>query len=517
MIRTTYLFSLALICCCLTTPASGIRVVDWTKQTVTIERQVRINPPGAADSRYSYVSFDVPPRAVRIQIRYEYERANGANTIDIGLLDSRSTDSDNPTQGFRGWSGGRRPEFFVSRNEATPGYVPGEIGAGTWRIILGLYRVSAGMDISFKIEIQTEENEASVEIPESQTSLASTKYAAQRLTDGLNQNKPEPVSNGQRWWRGDLHMHTVHSDGDWTTSELVHAARKSELDFICITDHNTPSHHAEIDNSSGDKGWPLVMRGEEITTYGGHTNAWGLPSGGWIDFRVHPGSAPGIMKTVAQAHSLGALISINHPFGLCSGCSWSYGNAAKGFDAIEVWNGDWDQTDELALGMWDKVLQSGRHITGIASSDSHRATNPIGQPTSHVAARNLSQPEVLEGIKQGRVYLTSTVNRPMISFEARRAGTRELRATIGDRMRLNTRSVVRFFVTVESAPPDATISLISNGQVVRSLLAKANGEPSVIEITCNQDAYFRVEVRDGVRKMLALTNPIYIKYGSRLS
>ena len=62
------------------------------------------------------------------------------------------------------------------------------------------------------------------------------------------------------------------------------------------------------------------------------------------------------------------------------------------FDSIEVWNGPWDFTDEPAVKMWDKILQSGRRITAIASSDSHRPDAPVGKPRTHVAANNLSQP-----------------------------------------------------------------------------------------------------------------------------
>ena len=144
-------------------------------------------------------------------------------------------------------------------------------------------------------------------------------------------------------------MHTVHSDGDWTIPELISSARNIGLDFIFITDHNTASHHPEIDYFRAVSKQPLVLRGEEITTYGGHTNAWGLPSGTWIDFRVRPGDIAAMSKIAAQVHRSGALISINHPFASCGGCAWSYDAAARGFDGIEVWNGTWDQTDEQAV------------------------------------------------------------------------------------------------------------------------------------------------------------------------
>jgi predicted metal-dependent phosphoesterase TrpH len=498
---------------------AAVGPVSKNVQAPAVERRVHINRPGANDSRYAYIPFDVPAHAVRISISYQYERANGANTIDIGLFDARSTGSDTDPRGFRGWSGGRRSEFFISRDEATPGYLRGEMPAGKWRIILGLYQVApAGVDVSLKIQIETKSKRSSSSISvlgktEVSTKNSSTVSAAQSNTLIDSSLYRVRARQAVRWWSGDLHMHTVHSDGDWTVTELISSARNAGLDFIVITDHNTASHHAEIDRLSKGLRQPLVLRGEEITTYGGHTNAWGLPSGTWIDFRAHPGDSARISNIAGEAHRAGALISINHPFALCGGCSWSYDAAVRDFDAIEVWNGPWDQTDEQALMMWDKVLQDGRRITAIASSDSHRPANLIGHPTTHVGTKDLSQTSLLSGIRQGRIYLTSEPNRPVITFEA---ATNKLRSrlSIGDEIRLSAPDTVRFFVNAEAAPPDATILLISNGQVVRSFSAKTDVQPQIIEIECRHDSYFRLEVRDETKAMIALTNPIYVRLNS---
>jgi hypothetical protein len=481
-------------------------------QAPAVERRVHINPPGANDSRYAYVPFDVPPSTVRISISYQYARANGANTIDIGVFDARSTGPEPDPRGFRGWSGGRRSEFFISRAAATPGYLPGAMPAGTWRIILGLYQVApAGVEISLKIQIETEAttSPSPTSVPGKTEISTSDSAAVSPIVSSLHR---KGARQAVPWWSGDLHMHTVHSDGDWTIAELISNARNAGLDFIVITDHNTASHHAEMDRLSKGLRQPLVLRGEEITTYGGHTNAWGLPSGTWLDFRAHPGDSTRISNIAAAAHRAGALISINHPFALCGGCAWSYRAAVPDFDAIEVWNGTWDQTDEQAVTMWDKVLQGGRRITAIASSDSHRPTNPIGLPTTHVATKNLSQTSLLSAIRLGRVYLTSEPKRPVVIFEAA-TGKRRSRSGIGDEMRLSGPATIRFFINAESAPSDTTISLIANGQVVRKFQAKTDVQPQVIEIECRHDSYFRLEVRDQTNAVLALTNPIFVKIG----
>ena len=199
----------------------------------------------------------------------------------------------------------------------------------------------------------------------------------------------------------------------------------------------------------------------------------------WIDFRTRPGDSSRIANIASRAHRAGALISINHPFALCGGCSWSYDAAARGFDAIEVWNGPWDFTDEPALKMWDKILQSGRRITAIASSDSHRPDTPIGKPTTHVAAENLSRQSLLQAIREGHAYLTDGTDRVVLDFQAESTRTcARSRAVIGDELRLLAPGTVRFMVLTTVAPEDATVSLISNGEVIQSFRAKTVGPPT---------------------------------------
>ncbi len=61
----------------------------------------------------------------------EYERAGGT-VLDLGCLGPR---------GFRGWSGGARSWFAITAEAATPGYLPGELEAGMWQVMIGVYRV----------------------------------------------------------------------------------------------------------------------------------------------------------------------------------------------------------------------------------------------------------------------------------------------------------------------------------------------------------------------------------------
>jgi hypothetical protein len=459
----------------------------------TLTKTLHVSPLKKGDSHYAYVPFEVSAETRCIRISYAYDRANGSNAIDIGLFDSRSGSKAGNLRGFRGWSGGRRTEFFVSQNNATPGYIPGEIRAGTWQIVLGLYRVAAsGVDVTFKIEIS--QHDTKVNDSTARLQLSSDNRANQRRLE-------------KRWVIGDLHMHTVHSDGDWTVAELVSAARNSGLDFICITDHNTSSHHADINEVRATPGL-LVMRGEEVTSYGGHANVWGLKLNSVIDWRIEPEDQLAMRRTALAAHRHGALISINHPFAPCAGCNWTYPQAANYFDAIEVWNASWDAMDGLALSMWDGLLKQGRHITAIGSSDSHRHDNPIGSAATHVQIQGpLSDRSILNAIKAGHAYVTIDPLSPRISFEAQ---SRNQRRRIGETLVLNKPSTVRFTFAVTQQSTPATVSWIVGGTIVNSF--QINDQRSFnFEFEFTANTYCRVEVRSTDGKMLALTNPIYVE------
>ena len=58
--------------------------------------------------RYQYAPFLVPEGATRLTVTYAYDKAGGANVVDLGLFEPGSLDFGTPA--FRGWSGGAASE-----------------------------------------------------------------------------------------------------------------------------------------------------------------------------------------------------------------------------------------------------------------------------------------------------------------------------------------------------------------------------------------------------------------------
>lgn len=363
--------------------------------------------PGQARAHpYLYLPFQVPARCARIEVAYRYGPVHPTDepcTVDIGVFDIRGTEPY--SGGFRGWSGSERRAFFIEHEAATPGYLAGPLPAGTWSIILGLYEIpDGGVHYHLTISLETGTPRAPAARPRQGPVLRS------------------PVSRRSRpgWYRGDLHSHTEHSDGANTVEEMARFARKRGLDYLAITDHNTTTHMPVID------AWldaPLLLiPGEEITTYMGHANVWGLRE--WVDFRF---------TTDAEMHRLLKWVderkrpfSINHPKKV--GPPWQF--ADPGFAVREVWQAPWRWYNWESVGAWDEQLAAGRRIVPVGGSDAHSAPpaeprhpHHVGDPTTWLYCPDgLDEPAVLDAITSGRTTISDGPRGPFLSLEQDREG-----------------------------------------------------------------------------------------------
>lgn len=64
----------------------------------------------------------------------------------------------------------------------------------------------------------------------------------------------------------DLHMHSVHSDGEWEPERLVKAARRAGLVAIALTDHDTVNGVAQA-QQAGEAHGIEVISGVELSTW----------------------------------------------------------------------------------------------------------------------------------------------------------------------------------------------------------------------------------------------------------
>jgi hypothetical protein len=458
---------------------------------MNITMEGHFTPRDKAASDYCLLPFAVPAGTQRVEVHYTYDRAND-NVVDLGLFDSRGSDFMQ-AEGFRGWSGSDRDEVILTTASATPGYLPGPLIPGTWQVILGLYRIALG-GCAYRVDVTVADTPGDLPGPLPPQEMP----AAGRRS-------------GPAWYKGDWQCHTRHSDGGASVAELAHVARQRGLDFVAVTDHNTVSHHPYVRASSAHD--LLLIPGEEVTTYYGHANVWGLDH--WLDFRCRRDSD--MAQVIAEAHRRGLLFSVNHP--KPDGPAWEYGPDLP-VDCIEVWQGLWPVGNQASLPFWERLLRQGRRIVAVGGSDKHQESlgatprTPwlLGQPTTFVYAEALTSEAILAGVRAGHVSISADVTMPRL-FLIATLGERTV--MMGDRLPGRSPALVRCQVT---GGLGTMLRLVgAQGQLGWEPI---RDDDVTVELPVNlaEQQYVRAEVRSGPvgsgelpdeQTALALSNPIF--------
>jgi hypothetical protein len=347
------------------------------------------------ESPWHYLPVEVPAGAAALLVTLSYDRDGGA-VLDLGCFSPA---------GFAGWSGGARSSFVISAEGATPGYLAGEVAAGVWQVAIGLYKVPAsGVRYEVTAEVVSGEGwRGRVAEALSASGVSLGMSGAPGAPAERPGRRVLPAGPGRTWLAGDLHAHTVHSDGALTVAELAALAVERGLDFLAVTDHNTVSHHRSLASASAAYGITLVP-GQEVTTARGHAGVLG--DTGWIDFRL---PADGWLTAAERG---GGLMSVNHPFG--GDVSWLHAMERRP-PLLEVWHWSWlDPTWTTPLSWWQAWDPAAIPVGG---SDWHRPGSdaPLGTPTTWVECDDeAGVPGVLDGLRAGRVAITAARNGPIL-------------------------------------------------------------------------------------------------------
>ncbi len=448
---------------------------------------------GEQNQTYFEIPFAVPAGIHRISVDFQYTGKDQRATLDLGIADPER---------FRGASGGNKSNFTISETDATPSYLPGAIPAGQWRLLISVPNMRPGVVSQYRAEIRFNAH------------AEDSSFTAQ------------PLAVGTRWYRGDLHMHTGHSDGSCKSQSgrqvpcplflTVQAAASRSLDFIAITDHNTDSQYDQMRELQPFFDHLLLIPGREITTFHGHFNVFGVTQ--FMDWRIGKGGLD-VNTVLLDARSKGGIASVNHaesPEGeACMGCRWTLTNGTDMslFSAIEVIN--YGKTMLSSARYWDSQLRAGHRLAAVGGSDNHNATIPpgepaaIGWPVTGVEADELSVAAILNGIRSGRTFIDLTGSRDkMLDFTAETGG---VSAKMGGTL---------------YAAAGATISvrihtIATKGSVVHVLLDGEDSNPSLpvegvdsattVTVGAGQH-WLRLEVRDPSGADELISSPLYINF-----
>ena len=426
-----------------------------------------------------YVPFDVPAGTTEIRVKESYDQMN-VNVLNIGVYDSKG---DQGITGFRGWSGGAKKEFFITEVAASTGYIAGKITPGTWNMLVYPSGIApAGLNWMLEITLISGRHQKT-----------STARPAARQINAV-----------PGWYRGDLHMHTLHSDGRRTVEELVAEAKEKKLDYIISTEHNTNA--ANLNWGKYNSGNLLIINGEEVTsTRYGHWNAIGLDTKTLIDWRYAPADHV-IGKQIEKVHHDGGLAIINHPFYDKGDKTFKFDE--QEFDGIEIWNGEWNALNAIALKWWDDLLRKGIRKIAIGASDTHKSSgspNNLGSPQTVIYAQGLAKDAILEGLKRGKAYIAATHN-VALQFTLEYAGKT---VGMGEQLPENGTGKAIVHLTVTGCK-NTVMTLIGDKGTMASRKIPADTETIHLTIDRDSSSYIRIEIRKEDQAMVALTNPVWL-------
>lgn len=426
--------------------------------------------------------FNVPEGTQQITIHFDFEPkrphiGDVPHEISLSLFD--------PVTGRGARHNNADQSIVITEKGATPGYTPGAIQPGTWTVFVDTHRIMPPGAISYTLTVDVSTEPSTFTAPE---------YPPGSTT-----------SRGRGWYKGDLHGHTLHSDGGWDVPEFVADAKRRGLDFVTLTDHNTVSSLAQVDSLADDE--ILTMGGIELTTFRGHALALGTRN--WHEWRVLDGTTMSDVAT--NVLNAGAFYIIAHPTSMgypwCSGCPWHYVDMTPGVSpAVEIWNGDWagSSYNEQAVQLFYTWLNRGHRLVATAGSDIH---NPLGKTERPgydvVYAEDLTETAILDAIRQGHLYLSSG---PTLEMTATTEDGQT--AMMGDTL---TADSATLSVKWDNCEEDYLLQLICVGEVQETLDIDPSGEKQWTISREKPHSWYTIEIRDLAGDLHAITNPIFLQ------
>lgn len=374
----------------------------------------------------------------------------------------------------------------ISETYASPGGIAGPIPAGRWMVFILVFRLLSDTPVDFVL-------------------TADMSYAPASGTP-TTWAPPKTGGRGPGWYRGDLHAHTIHSDGSWDIPDLVAFWQDRGMDFMTLSDHNTISGLAQARSMASEQF--LVMGGIELSTFFGHAVAVGAHQ--WFDWRRLDGSQltmPELAQTVIDA---GLLFTIAHPMHGgdpgCCGCRWEYGDMMPGNAlAIEVWNGPWESFNQESLQLFYRWLNAGHRVTATSGTDLH-GPPPIEArgAVNAVYAADLTETAIIEAVKAGHSYITAG---PELLLNVTTVSG--ISGMVGDTVPAEDAVVS---IDWDGAHAGDYVRLFVNGRAYHDKLVAETGR---IEWTlpAGHARWCTVELRDGDDGLWAVTNPIFFAAG----
>lgn len=187
---------------------------------------------------------------------------------------------------------------------------------------------------------------------------------------------------------GDLHIHSIVSDGSLHPSEIVKISKAKSIQVVSITDHNT-FLGSVIGSKYIDRRSQIIIHGAEVRTHIGDVLVL-CPQPNFISGRD-------LLSLIDLCRDNNCLLIPSHPYDVLR--LGIRGNVSmKVWNAIEVFNG----SSDLLSNMVSYILTKDIDIPHLSNSDAH-VGYLIGSAYNIIDVNDFNADSVLDSIRKGRV------------------------------------------------------------------------------------------------------------------
>ena len=239
-------------------------------------------------------------------------------------------------------------------------------------------------------------------------------------------NDRELLPRSGRFYKANLHCHTIHSDGRWTPEQVKAEYQKRGYSIVAYTDHRHYGWYPELMDDAfvplaayeGDLNEPFRKPEDfqRVRTY--HINFYDTnpaERGGFT--AVQPpqryGDIHSLNQFLFEMNEKGFLACYNHPY-------WSLQNYTDykdlcGVFAMEIYNHgcELDGLYGYHPQAYDEMLRAGTRLFCVATDDNHDAYAP-GDPRcdsfggwTMLKLEKLDYASVIEGLRKGDFYCST--------------------------------------------------------------------------------------------------------------
>jgi hypothetical protein len=286
-----------------------------------------------------------------------------------------------------------------------PGVVYTSTGRATFGLPAGRYTIFAGRGFEYGIDSRK------ITLEAGQTADVKLSIAREVPTTG--------------WVSCDTHVHTLtySGHGDATIGERLIVLAGEGIELPIATDHNIHIDYNSLAKKMGVRQHFTPVIGNEVTTKTGHFNIFPVQAGAAIpDYKLTDWKS--ILKGIHATPGIKVAI-LNHARDVHSGVT-PFGpklhNAVigenlsdwpTGLNAMELINSGAQQTDMMRLYRdWFSMLNRGRYLTPVGSSDSHDvARHFVGQGRTYIRCNdddvgNINVDDAVAAFVAGKVMVS---------------------------------------------------------------------------------------------------------------